>query len=70
MAKLLRTKEVAERLGVTERTLERMRVRGDGPAFVKLGAGRTSVVRYEEADLEAWLESRRRTSTAENQSAA
>jgi excisionase family DNA binding protein len=59
---LLRTqREAAEVLRLSERTLERMRLTGLGPAYVK--AGRR--VLYRSADLEAWVASQVRTSTSE-----
>ena len=59
--KLLRTGDVANRLGVPAKTLEMWRYRGTGPPFVKLGR----LVRYVESDLEEWVRSGTRTNTAE-----
>ena len=53
--------EAAKALRLSERTLERMRLTGLGPAFVK--AGRR--VLYRQADLEAWIASQVRASTSE-----
>ena len=59
---LLRTqREAAEVLRLSERTLERMRLTGLGPAFVK--AGRR--VLYRQADLETWVAAQLRVSTSE-----
>jgi excisionase family DNA binding protein len=58
---LLTQKEVAAELRLSQRTLERWRVSGDGPRFVK--AGRR--VAYRAADLDAWIASRVRSSTSE-----
>ena len=59
---LLRTqREAAEVLRLSERTLERMRLTGLGPAYVK--AGRR--VLYRQADLEKWVVSQVRASTSE-----
>jgi len=56
---LLRTqREAAEVLRLSERTLERMRLTGLGPAYVK--AGRR--VLYRQADLEKWVVSQFRAS--------
>jgi len=52
---------VAERLGCSVRTLERWRVSGDGPAFVKLG----HLVRYRDNDIAEWLVEHSRRSTSE-----
>jgi len=47
--------------GLSPRTLEKWRVLGVGPAFVKFG----SRVMYSERDLEIWAEAQRRNSTSE-----
>ena len=57
----LRQAEAAEFLGVKPRTLEKWRYVGGGPPFFKLG----SAVVYDVAELEAWLATRKRTSTSE-----
>ena len=51
MIALLSTRDAARTLKHSVRTLERWRVSGGGPRFVK--AGRR--VLYRECDLEAWL---------------
>lgn len=61
MLRLLTQREAARVLRLSERTLERLRVTGNGPVYVK--AGRS--VRYREADLEAWIASRVVSSTSE-----
>lgn len=48
---LLTPGEVSERTGLAVSTLAKMRVRGDGPLYLKVGAR----VRYIEAELEEWL---------------
>lgn len=58
---LLRQKDVAKRLAVAEATLEAWRVRGGGPAFIKLG----KAVRYRMCDLDDFIESRLRKNTSE-----
>ena len=63
--KYLNTREAAAHLGLSTRTLDRYRVSGDGPVFLKFG-GR---VRYLREDLEAWARSRRRKSTSDDGSA-
>ena len=60
--KYLSTREAAEYLGLSPRTLDRYRVSGDGPVFHRFG-GR---VRYTRSDLDAWAEQRRRASTADD----
>lgn len=55
----LDTIEAAHYLGLMKSTLEAWRCRGDGPQFVKLGRA----VRYRQADLDAWVDSRVRENT-------
>ena len=50
-----------EFLNLSPRTLERLRVEGRGPAFLKFGRR----VMYSRADLVAWAESQRRLSTSD-----
>jgi predicted DNA-binding transcriptional regulator AlpA len=57
----LDTMRAAEFLGLSSSTLNKLRVRGGGPPYLKLGRR----VVYDTADLEAWSASRRRTSTSE-----
>ena len=59
MDDLFRTKAAAKRLGLSDRTLEKMRVAGTGPAFFKIGR----LVAYTEKTLEEWIASRRRGCT-------
>jgi predicted DNA-binding transcriptional regulator AlpA len=49
--------EAASRSGLVRRTLERLVARGDGPTVVQLTGRRVGIL---EADLEAWINSRRR----------
>ena len=58
---LLTTEQVAERIGVTPEALEHWRYRGAGPPWLKLSH---KVVRYRQSELERWLDSRTRRSTA------
>ena len=60
--KYLDTREAADFLGLSNRTLDRYRVTGEGPAFYKFG----SRIRYALADLEAWAGSRRMRSTSDD----
>jgi predicted site-specific integrase-resolvase len=59
---LLTALQAAERLGVPASLLERWRGTGEGPAYIKLSG---KYVRYQQADLEAFVEARRRRNTAE-----
>jgi predicted DNA-binding transcriptional regulator AlpA len=57
--KLLPPKDVSERLGgVPVATLYLWRHRGEGPPAMKIGRH----LRYDEADLEAWIEARKAAS--------
>ncbi len=58
---LLNQREAAAVLRLSERTLERFRLSGDGPLYVK--AGRRVAYRHE--DLDRWVSDRVRTSTSE-----
>ena len=58
----LRAPAAAEYIGLSQSTLAKMRMRGDGPFFFKVGS---RVVIYDTADLDTWLSKRRRISTSE-----
>jgi hypothetical protein len=58
----LTTDQAAGALGLSRRTLEGWRVKGGGPAFVKLTRG---VVRYRPEDLHSWLVGRLVQNTAQ-----
>jgi predicted DNA-binding transcriptional regulator AlpA len=58
---LLTQREAASALRLSTRTLERMRVQGTGPRFVKCNRS----VRYLRADLDQWIASRVVRSTSE-----
>ena len=62
---LLTSPQAAAQLGVQPQTLRKWRCDGTGPRFVRLGTGRRSRAAYRLSDLEAWLEARSFTSTAE-----
>jgi hypothetical protein len=62
---LLTTAEAAHLLRLSVPTLERLRVTGDGPTFIKLGPGKRCRVVYRRADLNAWLNGQRRDSTSQ-----
>jgi predicted DNA-binding transcriptional regulator AlpA len=48
---LIGQREVARLSGLSESTLEKFRLTGNGPAFMKIGRA----VRYRPADVRAWL---------------
>lgn len=62
MRRILRTRQAADYVGLSSSTLEKMRLSGDGPRFVRLG-GRA--VGYDVEDLNAWLDSQKQQ-TSEN----
>jgi predicted DNA-binding transcriptional regulator AlpA len=61
-ARKLRAPETADYLGLSTSTLAKMRLRGDGPPYLKAGR---RIVLYDLHDLEEWLGARRRRSTSE-----
>lgn len=61
----LKTPDAAEYLGVSVSTLEKLRVKGGGPEYLKLGRG----VVYDTRDLDKWLEASRRRSTSDTKAA-
>jgi predicted DNA-binding transcriptional regulator AlpA len=60
--RLLRTPAAAEYIALSASTLEKRRLSGDGPRFVRLG-GRA--VAYDVRDLDAWVDQRKADSTSE-----
>ncbi|MEM7620188.1 MAG: helix-turn-helix domain-containing protein [Pseudomonadota bacterium] len=61
----LTSDEAAKLLRLSTRTLERMRVTGDGPRFMKAGTGKRSRVLYKTSDISEWLENNAYHSTSE-----
>jgi predicted DNA-binding transcriptional regulator AlpA len=61
MEQLLDQRRTAKVLGLSVRTLERHRVAGTGPRFVRLGR----LVRYRAVDLADWVNGHLRFSTSE-----
>jgi len=57
----LNSPEAAEYPGISVGTLSKRRVDGDGPKYLKLGRR----VVYDTRDLDGWLDTRRRASTAD-----
>ncbi|WP_339033634.1 DNA-binding protein [Bradyrhizobium symbiodeficiens] len=55
----LDTESAAAYMGLRAGYLAKLRTLGGGPTFIKMGA-----VRYDPDDLDQWLESRKRISTA------
>jgi excisionase family DNA binding protein len=63
MLALLTQREAAELLRTSERHLERLRIAGTGPKFLRLGKHKS--IRYRPTDVEAWLASKIVGSTSE-----
>lgn len=59
---LLCEKEVAKLLGLSIKTLQKWRIQGEGPPFIRLSP---KAIRYQLDDVLAWLQANRRTSTSE-----
>ena len=58
---LLDEEQTSARTGISRRTLQRWRVTGEGPRWVRMGLRR---IAYSEADLAAWLAGRTYSSRA------
>lgn len=58
---VLNTEDAAKRIGIAVSTLEKSRVNGTGPQYIKLGR----LVRYRVSDLDEWIASRLVRSTSE-----
>lgn len=61
----LTSTEAAAYLRISVRTLEGMRVKGDGPRYFKVGPTRRAKVLYRRGDLSTWLEQFEFRSTGE-----
>ncbi len=63
--RFLRTEAAAKYLGVSRSYLEKRRVAGDGPVFVRFG----KVIVYAVDELDRYADARRRTSTSDTRGA-
>ncbi len=61
MDRLLNERDASDLLGLSARTLQKWRLQGVGPRYLKLG----HAVRYAREDLETFLNSGRRRSTSD-----
>lgn len=61
ITELLNTHQAARVCGLSPRTLEKLRLQGNGPQYRKLNRA----VRYARHDLERWIEQGRRRSTSD-----
>jgi hypothetical protein len=64
--KKLDTADAANYLSLGKSTLEKFRIIGGGPAFIKIGKR----VVYDPADLDAWVSTHKRTSISESTASA
>ena len=55
--RLLTDRQISQRYGLSFHTLRKLRVRGGGPPFIKIGRS----VRYRSSDIEAWMIAAERT---------
>jgi hypothetical protein len=62
MEPLKSTEEAGGLVRLKPQTMRSLRSKGGGPAFIRLSSNR---VAYRPADLEAWVESRKRRSTCD-----
>ena len=60
--RLLDTTQLCELLGIGHKAVEKWRLHGKGPRFIKVG----KLVRYDEADVFAWIEERKRGNTSQS----
>lgn len=60
--KRLDTPQAADYLGLGKSTLDKLRVSGGGPTYIKIGKR----VVYDPADLDAWFAQHRRSSTSQS----
>jgi hypothetical protein len=66
MTVLFNTRRAAAHCNLSPRSLEKRRVKGGGPHFLRLGGA----VRYQLKDLDLWIASSRRRTTSEKPPAA
>lgn len=65
-SRVLSPEGTAAYTGLSKITLAKLRGSGEGPPFYKLTVGKYGRVGYRISDLDAWLETRRRQSTSED----
>lgn len=65
-SRLLTVEEAAARLSVSKSHLNKLRIAGGGPPFVKIGAR----VAYDQADLATWLDGQKRQDTGHKSEAS
>jgi predicted DNA-binding transcriptional regulator AlpA len=60
--RILRQPAAAKYVGLAESTLEKYRLTGGGPRFVRLGV---RAIGYDVQDLDAWIDAQKRSSTSD-----
>ena len=63
---LFTAEELAQKIKLSEKKLQAMRVQGGGPRYFKLSKGRRAPVLYDWKDVLVFLESHKRISTSDN----
>jgi predicted DNA-binding transcriptional regulator AlpA len=58
---VLNTKEAAKYVGLSKSSLDKLRIYGGGPLFIKVGAR----VVYDKVDVDAWLASKKVANTSQ-----
>lgn len=61
MTELINAKHAAQRLCITEGTLAKWRLTGEGPKFFRVGRR----IAYDPRDIQTWLDARRVSSTSQ-----
>jgi predicted DNA-binding transcriptional regulator AlpA len=59
--RLLRPRDAANLLGLSESTLAKLRLSGGGPEYLKLGRS----IRYARKSVDSWISARARRSTSD-----
>ena len=67
---LLNNEQAAAAIGVTPKTLRFWRHKGKGPRYIKYGPEQHAGCAYDPADIQAWLDARKFTSTSAVSAAA
>ena len=65
--RILRTPEASDYVGLSASSLEKKRLTGDGPRYIRLG-GRA--IGYDIQDLDAWIDEQRDVGQTNNDSSA
>jgi predicted DNA-binding transcriptional regulator AlpA len=58
---VLNTKEAAQYIGLSKSSLDKLRIYGGGPLFIKVGAR----IVYDRTDIDSWLASKKIANTSQ-----